>query len=233
MNIFRLTPEGLAAMRKRIMIRVIPVFLVVVIVLAFVASKNKNDVMLMAGFVIVVGAWSVFNISRRLKKVYESYEIEVDEHAVIRRQAGAPDLNLSVFDIKLINQKKTGGIIIRGEGKGETIIIPPEIERLDELTTLLNQMVPFSEKDIQPVAERFGAVFGLFSLALLLGFVLIDNKILSSICGAALAAIMIRAFVLRSKNTNLPDSVRRSGWILLLVGAVILVNIVIRWMGYW
>jgi hypothetical protein len=110
---FRLLPASLPAEEQLIRTAYVPTLLLViafstVVYVALGASKGGTPRLmleygvLMVAYMAYVAFWSPLRMKRRLKRCWETYDLEIGPDYFLRRQADLPDLRLSFAEVRSV-----------------------------------------------------------------------------------------------------------------------------------
>jgi hypothetical protein len=182
-------------------------------------SEEKNNLSLyfFVPFVLVAMAVGFFRMINRQKKLYGSYRIIIASDGITREQLNTPTISLSNIGITEIRKNKNGSFTVKGTMPGQIIFIPPQIENYNELEEALNRIMPINATASKSFLEKYRVLLSLANLSLLVTFYVVQNKIVTAVCGAIVVLYMSYAFYLIQTSKNVDYRTKRSSWIVLLV----------------
>lgn len=230
MKQFRIKENGFNEIRKQILVRMIPLVVIsasfgLVIVEYNSASSGRPDINVFPIVIpIILGAFSygIYKAVKRQKLLYETYVVKFDDDCLIREQANTPTIKILYKDIKKITKPNLGGIVIVGNNSSNVIFVPAQIDDmpgfedalLANCTTQISLSKPLIQKLIIPLV--------LAILALMAVTYISTNKVLVSISGTILTAIMIVSFIKIQTNKNIDRKTRRSSyWVIVVMLSII------------
>lgn len=235
MQQFRIKPNGFAAVRKKMIRRVIPTMLIALIggiVVTYFNTQGKmgdsNVLPFIIPFFIIVMAFSLFRSINRQKKLFESYTLTIEDNVITRQMVNTPEITIYFHEVKEIIKSMEGGFTIKGLEPSDIIIIPIQVENYAELEALLNQV----KAVIAPPASLYilqkGRIFlSLASAGAMVAIFVSDNKIVVSIAGILGLCMIGWTFFYLSRSKNVDKKTRSSRWtFLLLMIAIIAIMIV-------
>ena len=144
----------------------------------------------------------------------ETYSLTVGDTFIVRTQSPLPDLNIPFADISRISKIRNGNIVITGKHRNDMIIVYRQIESYDALEQRLQQIYPFTAPPAYTVFTYL--LFSLVFAAAMICFYAFRNKMVTAICGPALAGVMIWSLIAVQRNKNLDAKTRKMAWLALL-----------------
>lgn len=208
MHTFKNKPAGFTALRNKLLFRTVPVQLVAVSALLYLSNQNMpaddTSVNVMP-FVIpaVVGllAYILFKNIRKQRVIWDSFELQVDDQTITRKQANMAELTISKEEIQGVLQATDGSLIIKGPNPGELIITSGSLENQDQLLAWLTETVDITERE-QHLFERFGMLLPLLFLGLMMATIFASDPWIV-IPAATLSIgffVFVGIFINREKN---------------------------------
>ena len=232
MKQFKIRENGFKEIRKQIIIRTIPMTLIAVIVGLAIFEFNPNsnsssDINVYPLIIpILVGAlaFGLFKGIKRQKAIYEKYLLIIDDSGITREQGNTPTIRLLFSDITKINKNNQGGFVITGKNVTNSIIVPAQIENLNQFENLLNENCSIPIGLSKPMLERLIIPIVLFVLGLMAITYISTNKILVSFSGIILTAIMIWSFIKIQTNKNIDKKTRKNSyWIIIVIFSIVVI----------
>ena len=233
MQVFKIRHDGFKEIRKKILLRIIPLLIIagaVGITISTINSKQKeNDVNVLPIVIPMVALALGFGIYRgvnRQKALFESYKLTITNNLVTREQLNTPTISIYFNNIKEIAKHKNGSFTVRGNEVGDLIGLPVQIENILQLETILQQIQPIIVKDKVSFLDKYPSLTGLVTIALMLCVYTINNKIIVVFTGSSLVALLIWSFIKIRGSNNVDNKTKQSvWWVLLVLASVILVMI--------
>lgn len=230
MKEFKIKENGFNEIRKQILVRTIPLVLIsatfgLVIVEYNSANSGHPEVNVLPIVIpIILGAFAygIFKAVKRQKRIYETYVVKIDDSCVIREQGNTPTIKILYTDIKKITKPIQGGIVIVGNNSSNVIFVPAQIDDMSgfEDTLLANSTVQMSQS--KPLIQQLMIPIVLAIVGLMAVTYISTNKILVTISGTLLTAIMIVSFIKIQTNKNIDRKTRRSSyWVIVVILSII------------
>lgn len=237
MAIYKFSEERIRDMKRRIIRRQVMIFAVLVAMLCYFYfyrddAPNRMEMYLIFGVLIIYSAWSSIRRIKIAVDVYKSFEIEINDLHIVRRQKHSPDLTLSVFEIARMAETR-GGIVVRGESPDAVMVIPDGLENFGELEKQLAAIRTFDETDEKSFHEQFWWLGMILLLGGIAGFYLSDNKIIMCISGLSILVFM-NVFVRGAYRNRLYSDERRkrANFTLYVLSFMILAFTILKVIGY-
>ena len=211
------------------MIPAILVFISIAIIYS-IADSNKprrpirhsvdttDQIFAIASFLLplVIVSFLMSRFFSKLKKIYESYELQISDNLIAREQLNTPTVSIYKKDVQEIVKRKKGGFTVRGASAHDVIFIPKQIENPDELEMALEQIKPISNKSQKSNLQMIQAILSLASIGLMYCVALVDNKIIVGMAAALFLGITIWNFIQTQKSKNVQYRAKRFKWISLI-----------------
>ncbi|MFC0512698.1 hypothetical protein ACFFGT_00745 [Mucilaginibacter angelicae] len=207
-QIFKISQTGYAEIKKRTLIWSVIIIVVVIIALGYYTYEPRNgaDAMWISFlvFLILLYAFIIYRSLKRLKAVYNSYTITIDELMIIREQKNLIPRSIQLSDITAIIKSTNGNFTVKGTSNApaDTIIISKLIENPEQLEPLLAGIKPITVNTRPTFKERYSSLISIAVIVPVLGVYLVDNKIVVSICAAISVALYVVAFFAVLKNKS-------------------------------
>ncbi|MBI1287064.1 MAG: hypothetical protein GC178_05740 [Flavobacteriales bacterium] len=220
---FRITPEGLKAINKKLRIRSVIVSSMAVVggilLVEFGGNVPKNQGLV--GFapyflVVLVLGFTLYRTWSKQAKLFSLYLLRVEDDQLIREMGDMPVRSMRLDDITNIVKRKNGDLIVNGVSAADKIWIPAQLERINEVEEFLQRTVPFAPSSrtfdlgIMPVllaSVGMIAVMGTFFVS--------TNKAVVSLTGLLLLSVLGYSFYSAWKNEFLSKNVKRLKWVML------------------
>lgn len=227
MKQFKIGEDGYKKFRQRWLRIMVP--FIVVLVLIFVAYNlytsggAAGDTWLyFAPIVPIIYIFSIVRSLKKQKKFLLSYTINISDNEIMREQMNTPPLTINFMEIKEIIRSEKGNFIIKGASRTDIINIPYFMDNIGDLEQHLQTLAPIKirTKDPWHVKYRWALLF--LMLALFLGLVNSNNKVIVGICGTLSVGLIIWAIYFLLTSKNIPTSSKRRVWIYFLILASII-----------
>jgi len=248
MQSFRIRPDGFKEIRKKMLIIMIPTFLVIITIITVTNIMNTGNVRNNAGTVTYHFAWTnelllplaivvlsmavpffaVYRIFSRLKMMYESYELQISNNLIAREQLNTPTISIYLTDVQEIVKRKNGSFLVRGTKAIDLIMIPKQIENRDQLETALEQIKPITTKSKNAVRQYIQALLGLAAVGLMICVNTVNNKGIVTLAGTAFTAIMIWNLIQTQKSKNVDYRSKRLKWISLIAVIAVIYIVILK-----
>jgi heme O synthase-like polyprenyltransferase len=242
MKEYKIPPEGLASIRKRIVKRQIPMnILMVVIIVAVLTAQNIYShgydpmITIITGVVILVGL-SLLSLRRarrnirRQMEVYETYTVTLTENLLSRESDKLPTIAIYRREIKQISLTRSGGLVVKGNDPRAVIGIPREIEDYEELRDALAQIMPFKPLRNEALLKVSGFLVGIAVIGLFICVLAVHNRIIVTVCGALYSGVLIWSFIAIRRNRNIDHKGKRAAWAVLYLVALAVAMVIAKWM---
>lgn len=221
---FKIRENGFDEIKKQLIIKSVLHLLIAMsfgIGIIFFNAKNKQEVFEVLPFIVPIFLFAlfygIFIGLKRQKKLFESYYLKFSENNVVREQFNTPTINIPFGEIKSISKDKKGGYAIKGKTAVETILIPAQIENLQNLEALFTQIKPIEDFEQPSFDEKYRIPMMLLTMGSLMVVFVSFNKILVGICCLILSGLLVRSSIKIITNKNLDSKTKRIGYYSLLV----------------
>ena len=239
MQVFKIRQNGFKEIRKKILLRSIPTYLITVatvITIITVNSKQQdNEVNILPIFIPLMTAGIGFGIYRglnRQKALFESYTLTITNNLITREQFNTPTISIYFNDIKEIVKHKNGSFTIKGKEAVDLIGIPVQIDDSSQLETALQQIHPIVVKDKVSFMEKYQSLTGLVTAGLMICVYTVNNKIIVALTGSALVTLLVWSFFKIRSSKNIDSKTKRTFWIITLVLASIIMVMFYKLTGH-
>jgi hypothetical protein len=233
MEQFKIRPDGFKELKKKTLWRGVILLIVAVtvgilsVVISFKNTGTEIDLSLLPIMIPIIACAVGVGIYRglnRQKILFESYLLTFSDNQVTREQFNTTTLSLHAFEIKEIVKDKRGNFWIKAN---DIIIVPAQVEKYEELTALLNKIVPVTTT--VSIAFKYRNVVAVIALGLMFCLYSMTNKIIVGISGALLTGIFVWSIYQRWKYRNSIDKkTQRSFFVYILLLFVIIATTVLK-----
>jgi uncharacterized BrkB/YihY/UPF0761 family membrane protein len=231
MQQFKISQANLAKMRKKMLIRLVPLPLIAVAIAIVTSTINSKSADVDLTFIVLPAllpllffVFSIYRIVRRQRQLFESYTLTFETNLVTREQINTPTISIYYNDIKEVNKNKNGTFTIKSKNPQDVINVPVQIENYNELEQLLNDIILITENR-EPLLKKLAAFTPLIILGLLITVNVVQNKIAVAVCGTAFVALSSWCVYYLVTNKNI-DSKNKRKLLLSLIGLSVLVIVV-------
>jgi len=223
MREFRIKENGFNEIRKEILLKTIPIFLLAMIggliIMEFLPSIQSSDVNVLPYVIPIMCIAITIGIRRALKtqkQAYEQYVIRIDEEGISREQGITPTINLEYSAVKKITKLKNGGLVIKGDSLMNVIIIPNQVAGIDEIEELVMNKCTVKVDSKKSFIERFMILFVIALIGIMAVLYISTNKVLVSASGVIMLVFMTWSFIVIQKNKNIDKKTRRGSYFMIL-----------------
>ena len=238
MQVFKISQDGFKEIKKQMLIRTLPVMLIAVtvgIAISFINSKDNSAEVNVLPIVIPIMAAAVgFGLYRgvnRQKSLFESYTLTITNNLVTREQLNTPTISIYFNEVKEIAKHKNDSFTIKGKETVDLIVIPAQIDDYLQLETALQQIQPIVVKDKVSFMEKYQSLTGLLTVGLMLCVYTVNNKIIVTLTGSTLVALMVWSFIKIRSSKNVDSKTKRSVWWVALVLASVIAVMIFKLTG--
>ena len=231
MQVFTVRPDGFARIRKKMLWRLVPFFLGLIIILLVATSFYQLGSFGFAMsselyFPIVVAiffGWRLYREVSKQKKIYETYTLTIDDFSITREQHNTPPFTIYIDNVTDIIKNKHAAFIIKGKSAAEIIVVPSQMDNYDELEGLLNTIKPITTDTKSLRSLKVRALLAITGIVLMIVVNVVDNKIVIAIVAPVAVGLLTWNFIAVQKNKNIDHTAKRFSWIMLLVIALTIV----------
>jgi hypothetical protein len=215
--------------RKRYLLYYLPLVIVIAVVPTAIylyrAPSTGIDIPVWPFVLLIIIPYYLFSMNRTLRlqrRLMKSYVLTVSDTGISREQYNTQTISISFMEIREIIRTKRGGFIIRGLDRTDTIQVPHWVDETGQLEKELQTLAPIATDVRDPLHLRYRSVLSMISLAMFIGLILTNNKIIVAICGIGLPILLIWSLYQIQTSKNVTQSAKLRSWIYLLIIAGIL-----------
>jgi hypothetical protein len=238
---FNLNREVVLRLAKRNFLIFAGIFLVVMGLFMFIPAVNtvtagKTSVMpqiiIYAG-IMLFSLWSSSRNLKKLKLLISSYSLVIKDDMIVRRIEGQEEMNVRFSDIKEIIQYKDGAFSVRSHNPAIRVQIPHNIERREELTELLAGIHPIKKAGFFTPDSKWSLLIVCLVGAAVICGITQENRVIVGIAGLVLLVFYVWVIYLIFIRKVVTAAVRKKSWLFILIFGFLLLNILVKLMGYY
>jgi len=223
MKQFKIKENGYQEIKKQTLIRTLPV-MVISIAVGLVSFEHNNiinsdsDVNVYPYIIPIIMAAIAYGINKGLKRqkeIFETYELNLTDEGIERKQCNTPTISLQFSDIKSLTKSKQGGLLIKGNSIANAIMVHPQVEDSSILETILTEKCDCEIIGKKPLNQQLAIPITIVALASVATLYVATNKILVGISGSIVSAIMIYSFITIQKNKNVDNKTKKLSYYML------------------
>jgi hypothetical protein len=233
MHQFKISPAGVAQVKRKAMRTTVPVMIAAVLVgglLPELGGRGRDQfnpntllvvVPLMAG-ILGFGFWKGF---KRQKQLLESYTLTVEADEVIREQLDTPTVRIPKKDIASIVRNANGSLSIKGSNRAGEIIVPVQMNEQAELERLLEEIRPVTVPSSVPFLQRYNMLLGWVTVGLMALHFIAASAAAVVASGVVIIGLTLWSFITIVRNKNVDNKTARGAYWSLFVVLAVLVRI--------
>lgn len=221
---YRLLASALPSEEKLIRTSYVPTLVLVIAasMAAFVflgIAKGANAKSLlpaglaMTAYVLFLCVWAPRRMKRRLAKCWETYELEIGQDYLLRRQAGLEDLRLQFDEIRGVEEVPERYLRVIGKPKSRVISIPVGIEQFDQVLRTLSSVHKVERRSIQQW-QKYRA-FMAAGLILYVTMLWSTSPIVTIVLSLTMSVLIIWLFFWFRRNPNVAPTTKKLSWLYL------------------
>ncbi|GEM_PF-2586143 len=226
--IFKLDQRGFGPFKKKMVIRILPIYFLILIMVLFIIGIE--DVTFPYLMVLVIGAlaFALYNQVRKQRKIWETFELEMTEDEMIRRQRNHKDICIRKNEVTQIIRIMNGGLCIKGKDRFNAIFIPGKLEQEEDLLSIISEIGEIKEaKESQGLRKLL--FFMIPFMALMVVFYISENKYLITGSGMIIVAFMCYSSYALWKTKMFNKKLKYSLIFLPVIILAFLYRIVVLW----
>lgn len=235
---YKIKTDGFKEIQKKIILTTVPMSLIAVSVGVYISTvntkSNENDINVLPFIIpllICLLGYGLYKSIKRQKIIFESYRLVINEEHISREQFNTSIITIPLMQIASITKYKNGTIIIIGKNKGDTIVVPTQVENYDEIEQKLDTINPIKAIEKVNILQKNSRLFGFATIALMLCVYTLENKIIIGISGSVLVCFLIWGFITLRKNKNIDNKTKKGLWWILVVSFSIIMSMFFKLTG--
>jgi membrane protein YdbS with pleckstrin-like domain len=177
----------------------------------------------MTVYIACLAVWYPRRVKRQLIRCWETYELEVGQDYLLRRQANIPDLRLQFNEVRAVEHVKGRYLRVIGKSKGRVIVIPEALDQFSEVLKTISSLRPVRVRTIEQWQK-----YRVFMIAGLLFFVIMlwsTSPFIVVPLSLATSSLIVWVFYWFRRNPNVSESSKRVVWIYWLFFAMCVVKL--------
>jgi len=150
---YRLLAGALPGEEKRIrtsyrptlvLVVAVPVVVCVVLGLSKGATPKSMTIysLAMAAYLVFLWVWYPRRMKQRLIRCWETYDLEIGNDYLLRRQADIPDLRLQFDEVQAVEHVPGRYLRVIGKSKGHVIDIPEGVDQFGDVFKTISSICP-------------------------------------------------------------------------------------------
>ena len=233
MPVYKLTPDIFKALRKRFLRLFLPLMLfaggMAILISVSQSDSNEGFVLAIPIFILLLSI-ALARAYKRARQKYLSFEVTTGPDQITRRMLGLSDVTLRREDIRRIEKQASGEITLRSSRPRESIRIPGEVERREELLSELAGWQPVEEGGSSP-SPFLGTALGIAYIIAFAAFALSNSRFIIITVGTLLFLGLCTSAVLIWRNRGLDARTRRIAFLIAFPAIAVLLRVVMAWQG--
>ena len=208
MQVYRIGPEGIRKVKRKVLIRITPLVIIGFKFLYYIASSNyKNNtvnitdpiIIAMLGFFV---ALYLFRLMSALTRSLKSYTLIFTDQKISQIELNTTEISIDLNEIQEINKIKSGSLLVKGIDNADLILIPWYLEGYADVQQRLQQVRPIENSSRLLFWSRVLAFLSYLTLGLIFCIFSIDTKWVVASCGILFIAVMILYRFLHRDKVN-------------------------------
>ena len=229
---YRLLDGALPDEEKRIRSSYMPTLVLVVVLstVVFVAlgiskgATRRSMIeygLIMVAYIAWLAVWYPRRMKRRLIKCWETYDLEIGQDYLLRRQADIPDLRLQFDEVKAVEHVQGRYLRVIGKTNGRAISIPEGIDHFDQVLKTVSSLCPVRVRTIE-LWQKY-RVFMAAGLSIYMIMLWATSPVVVIPLSLAMGSVTVWVFFWIQRNPSIPIKQKRIAWIywLLLLMCVV------------
>jgi len=238
MQYYKIRQDGFKEIKKKMLIRTIPLMLIAItfaIAISSINSKAKetdvNVSFIVIPIMLAAVGFGIYNGLKRQKVLFDSYQLTLTDNLISREQLNTPTVSIYFNEITDIFKNKNGGFTIKSKNPTDIIIIPVQIENYVELENTLAKIKPLTSTPYKNFLQQYSIPITILTMALLLSVYTLTNKLAVALTGTCLVIILSWSLIQIQKSKNVDERTKRSSWLVLLVLTSVIAVMIMKLIG--
>jgi hypothetical protein len=226
---YRLLAAALPSEEQRIRTSYVPTLVLVVVAstVVYVAlglSKGATPKsmmiygLMMAVCIAYLVVWYPRKLRRRLIRCWETYDLEIGNDYLVRRQADTPDLRLQFDQVQTVEHVQGRYLRVIGESRDHVIAIPEGVDQFGEVLKTISSICPVRVRKV----EQWQKYRAIMAAGLLLFVIVVwaTSPVVVIPLSLVMCSLIVWVFFWMRRNPNIPASTKRIAWIYWLFFAI-------------
>ncbi len=235
MHQFKITQEGLTDIRKKGLMRSLPILGIIMMMMIWMFTDNSdgramdlNIVLIVIPVLLIFIAFSGYKAINRQMVLLKSYTLFISETSLKREQFNTPPIEIIYPEVTEITKAIGGGFIVKGKRTEDIILIPQQIEQPIELEQLLNNIKTVNVKVTKSFLEKYALLSPIITIGLMITFYTVENKIVFGTSGILLVVLLLWGLYKIQVGKNYDRKTKRFSWVSLIVIASIITSLIYK-----
>lgn len=224
MEQYKIRPEGIWQIRNQSLRQSVPLLLVAVATGCFMSYPNFNSTVMLLFVPLMIGVvfFSIRKGAARLEQLFGSYTLAIDEDSILREQFNTPSVKIPFNSISAIEKNMAGGFTISGAKPADKILIPAQIERIEELEKSLHGIKNISLQASPSFFDKYRILLTLINLASMVIIFMVSNKMAVALAGVCILGLTGWSAFTVFQSKNIDRKTKRSMyWVIPVLLAVL------------
>ena len=230
MKIYRVDPSKAQVNTKQVLLRTIPLMLLLMLAGFYVTEtvgqqeSSVYSIILTLILCSIAGGAGIFIAIKKMNRGLQSYELIIDENAIIRKQHNTPNISLSREQINQIVEASNGAMVIKTKNIHESIIIPQNImEREDLYNTLSSFSVITPAPNTSPMLYVVLTLIGCF--AMFVALFVSSNPIIIITSGVLVISFLVWSLFMIQKSKIVDKQIKLFSLVSLIILGVAIIKV--------
>lgn len=221
---FVIKENGFEEIKKGLVLKTLPIMIVAVGVgLLIFHFNNDGKTSEMFAYLTIIPMITIvlsFSLRKSIKmqrELFNSYRLLIDDNQIIRELNNTPTITIPFTDIRLIEKKTNGILVIMGSNVAHVISVPAQIEDIEQLEELLSEIHPITTSDKKTLVEKYLWFFVALMLGAMATVYLSRDIYYVGISGAFIILFLGYSIYQIQQNKNIDQKTKNRSWISILV----------------
>lgn len=185
--------------------------------------------LIMVAYMAFLTVWYPHRLRQQSEKHRETYDLEIGNDYLTRRQANLPDLRLPFDEVQAVERVQGRDLRVIGTAKSQVIVIPEAIEHFEQVLETLSSVHPIRVRTAQPRWRLRAMAAGLL---VYITMIWSTSPIVVIPLSLAMSLVLVWAFFWIQRNPNIPLSRKRIAWIYWLFFVVCVLKLFVAVSSY-
>ncbi|MFA6946817.1 MAG: hypothetical protein WC220_13055 [Pedobacter sp.] len=161
-------------------------------------------------------------------KLYDSYNLTIDNQLIRRKQHDTPDIIIQMEDINRIIKNSNGSFTIKGNSTRNVIEVPAQIEDYERFENLLSGIKQISTKKGIQLLPKFLDLVNILAAGSIVAVMISKDKIIIGACAALVLITWGYSMFETQRSQNIDRRTKKTRW----WSGIILIALFIRIVYY-